>query len=177
MQTRQINSIAKDSLKIKKIKKHAKIRRIERLNPKHSNEQPFKKGLHKTKKNQLKQFDFFFYRSCFRIMNEFYKEKFKHFYNFTCKKQGTASASTSKQEVDGLLEKFLLSIFGNDVFDHGPKCEEHEKKQMINSMLMIVFSHRHCKNDLFITETLESGTHVSDFSIMRDVMYKYSKKA
>jgi hypothetical protein len=44
-------------------------------------------------------------------------------------------------------------------------------------MLMIVFSHRHCKNDLFITETLQSGVNNSDFTIMRDVMYKYSKKA
>lgn len=28
-----------------------------------------------------KQFDFFFNRSCFRIMTEFYKEKFNKFYN------------------------------------------------------------------------------------------------
>lgn len=28
-----------------------------------------------------KQFDFFFNRSCFRIMTEFYKEKFSKFYS------------------------------------------------------------------------------------------------
>jgi len=52
-------------------------------------------------------------------------------------------------------------------------------------MLLIVFAHRHNKNDVFIAETkvdLEerSGTDNNlhlDFSIMRDVMYQYSKKA
>jgi hypothetical protein len=40
-------------------------------------------------------------------MNEFYKEKFKHFYNTTMKKQATPSANTSKSEIDFLLEKFI----------------------------------------------------------------------
>lgn len=45
-------------------------------------------------------------------------------------------------------------------------------------MMMIVFSHRYCKGDLFINEATQDISNNSiDFSIVRDVMYKYSKKA
>lgn len=49
--------------------------------------------------------------------------------------------------------------------------------QMINNVMMVVFSHRYCKNDVFINEALSSTEECIDFSIVRDVMYKYSKKA
>jgi len=46
---------------------------------------------------------------------------------------------------------------------------------------MIVFSHRYCKGDKFIieAETLAKANNSTpiDFSIVRDTMYKYSKKA
>lgn len=49
-------------------------------------------------------------------------------------------------------------------------------------MMMICFSHRYNKGDKFIQEAeLEAkdngGVNSIDFSIIRDVMYKYSKKA
>jgi len=50
-------------------------------------------------------------------------------------------------------------------------------------MMMILFSHRHTKKDIFIVEALEEAAQSGyaqltiDFSIVRDVMYKYSKKA
>lgn len=48
--------------------------------------------------------------------------------------------------------------------------------------MMIVFSHRYSKGDKFIVEAeAEAGASpdrpLIDFSIIRDVMYKYSKKA
>lgn len=49
--------------------------------------------------------------------------------------------------------------------------------------MLILFSHRHTKRDTFIEEAqkeaAESGAKqlAIDFSIIRDVMYKYSKKA
>ena len=49
--------------------------------------------------------------------------------------------------------------------------------QLINNMMMVVFSHRYCKGDVFINECLAQGDSNLDFSIVRDVMYKYSKKA
>lgn len=50
---------------------------------------------------------------------------------------------------------------------------------MINTMMMVVFSHRYSKGDLFINEAMNATLHEEqiDFSIVRDVMYKYSKKA
>merc|ERR1719230_421719 len=48
---------------------------------------------------------------------------------------------------------------------------------------MILFSHRHTKKDTFIEEAQREGResgnkHLAiDFTIIRDVMYKYSKKA
>lgn len=47
-------------------------------------------------------------------------------------------------------------------------------------MMMIVFSHRYSKGDVFILEAEKNapvGKAVIDFAIIRDVMYKYSKKA
>jgi hypothetical protein len=47
-------------------------------------------------------------------------------------------------------------------------------------MMMIVFSHRYSKGDVFILEAEKDapvGKAVIDFAIIRDVMYKYSKKA
>lgn len=75
-----------------------------------------------------KQFDFFFNRSCFRIMTEFYKEKFSKFYNTQMlilkksqpemwrkkQKQGGITATT-KAEMDELVEKFICSTFGQDI--------------------------------------------------------------
>ena len=43
-------------------------------------------------------------------------------------------------------------------------------------LMVFLFSHRHEKEDLFIRETRAAG-HELDFSVARDVMYKYSKKA
>lgn len=40
----------------------------------------------------------------------------------------------------------------------------------------MIYSHRHEKDDKFIQEIKKEG-HSLDFDIIRDVMYKYSKKA
>ena len=56
---------------------------------------------------------------------------------------------------------------------------------MVQSMMVFLFSHRHTKDDLFIVETREEVDRLKDenkkvhmdFSIVRDVMYHYSKKA
>lgn len=140
-----------------------------------------------------KQFDFFFNRSCFRIMTEFYKEKFNKFYAAQMtllkkdhpdlwrqkQKQGGITAC-SKREMDTHVEKFIEQTFGPEVlaFEHVAEFGEYERMAMINTMMMIVFSHRYCKGDVFITEaTKETSGNAIDFTIVRDVMYKYSKKA
>ena len=52
-----------------------------------------------------------------------------------------------------------------------------DRNQMVNSMIMIVFSHRYSKGDRFIVEAEAEPNSLVDFSLVRDVMYKYSKKA
>lgn len=42
--------------------------------------------------------------------------------------------------------------------------------------MAFLFTHRHGKGDKFLSETREAGEEL-DFDIVRDVMYKYSKKA
>ena len=57
-----------------------------------------------------------------------------------------------------------------------------QKLQVVQSMMVFLFSHRHTKDDKFIVETREkveehpNELHM-DFSIVRNVMYHYSKKA
>ena len=48
------------------------------------------------------------------------------------------------------------------------------RDEIVIKMLILLFSHRHNKGDLFITE-LEDQKMDLDFSIQRDIMYKYSK--
>ena len=75
-----------------------------------------------------KQFDFFFNRSCFRIMTEFYKEKFNRFYkeklaslkktnlsNWQRIQKGGGLTSTTKEEMDSLMQQFFGNMFGEKV--------------------------------------------------------------
>lgn len=167
-------------MKEKKICKAPKVKvSAARVKPKSRHEQKISKSLivQTHQRKHLKQFDFFFYRSCFRIMNEFYKEQFKAFYNNQMKKSGTPSAQTTKEEIDNILRKFIVQKFGPVIFQLCPSFGEAEQMDIVNSMLMIVFSHRYCKDDVFIKDSIRSDGEYMDFSIIRDVMYKYSKKA
>ncbi len=85
------------------------------------------KALLKSEK-YYKQFDFFFNRSCFRIMTEFYKVKFNKFYKeqmaglkkdqsavYKSKQKQGGLTGTGKQEMDTLILVFLKQTFGEDV--------------------------------------------------------------
>jgi len=141
---------------------------------------------HSKSEKYYKQFDFFFNRSCFRIMTEFYKVKFNKFYKdqMTLLKRDQSGAykqkqkqggltGTGKEEMDALILMFLKQTFGDDVV----RPEGKDRNQMVNSMIMIVFSHRYSKGDRFIVEAEKHADSLVDFSLVRDVMYKYSKKA
>lgn len=84
--------------------------------------------------------------------------------------------ATTKSEMDQLVELFVIQTFGQDMF--GGNMDSYDKMAIVNTVMMIVFSHRHCKGDVFINEATngQNGNQI-DFSIVRDVMYKYSKKA
>ena len=122
-------------------------------------------------------------------MTEFFKEKFnKYFAEYLLdlkkkdqkawqqrQKQG-ALASITKEEMDALIERFLENTFGAQILSN-PQLDKKSRQQMVNSMLMIVFSHRYIKGDKFLLEAQADSENKIDFTIVRDVMYKYSKKA
>ena len=74
------------------------------------------------------------------------------------------------------MEKILV-YFLNDQFQIDISLLlDNDREQLIVRLMSFLFSHRHEKKDLFITQTREAGL-IIDFNIVRDVMYKYSKKS
>lgn len=74
------------------------------------------------------------------------------------------------------MEKILV-YFLNDQFQIDiSQLLDNDREQLIVRLMSFLFSHRHEKKDLFITQTREAGL-IIDFNIVRDVMYKYSKKS
>lgn len=80
--------------------------------------------------------------------------------------------------MDNKIEQFVLMMFG-PILKNSALTEE-QKQQVVQSMMIFVFAHRHNKGDRFIVETQEAAhgkdTHF-DFSVVRNVMYLYSKRA
>ena len=96
-------------------------------------------------------------------------------------KEGGLTA-TSKSDMNVMMRDFIDYILGKEVLKECGGLNEAQRQQVIHSMMMICFSHRYNKGDKFIqeaeVEAKETGEgHSIDFSIIRDVMYKYSKKA
>mmetsp|Transcript_8027 Transcript_8027/g.12393 ORF Transcript_8027/g.12393 Transcript_8027/m.12393 type:complete len:118 (+) Transcript_8027:1567-1920(+) len=117
-------------------------------------------------------------------MNEFFKETYSR---FSCTaeaekpKVGLKNLSNvSKQQMDDNLQTFISQQLCPGLFDS--ELTELQKLQVIQTMMVFLFSHRHTKDDLFIVETRDKvNEHPEqlhmDFTIVRDVMYHYSKKA
>ena len=63
--------------------------------------------IHKDKK--VKQFDFFFLRTCFRTMNEFYKAEYQ---NYFATLQKMSLNKISGKEMEGIVSDFIDTIFG-----------------------------------------------------------------
>lgn len=129
-------------------------------------------------------------------MTEFYKDKFNAFHEKRLAKlkleqptvwqkymKDGGIKSMSKDQMYLIVESFIEHIFGKGFLTNDNVLNEIQKKKIIIRMMMILFSHRHTKKDIFIVEALEEAAQSGyaqltiDFSIVRDVMYKYSKKA
>lgn len=117
---------------------------------------------------RVKQFDFFFLRTCFRTMNEFYKTEYQTYFSKLnyCSKVSLSKISGSQMQ--GVVKGFIDQIFGPRFLE---QFEEPLKMRLVKSMMAFVYAHRHNKEDLFLKES-----HL-DFTILRDCMYHYSKKA
>ena len=82
--------------------------------------------------------------------------------------------------MDSTMLKFIDYIFGSNMLKLSNIITDKERMQVVHTMMIIVFSHRYSKGDKFIIEAEQDAPDdepVIDFSIIRDVMYKYSKKA
>ena len=129
-------------------------------------------------------------------MTEFYKDKFNMFFKDRLAKmkveqpaawnqymKNGAIKSLSKDKMYQIVQDFIDHLFGKDILTENTKLKVNQKKAIILRVMMILFSHRHTKRDTFIEEAQkeadESGCKelAIDFSIIRDVMYKYSKKS
>ena len=145
-----------------------------------------KKAVIKERSNKHKQFDFFYTRTCFRYMNEYYKESYQHFIDHLSKDSKNSNHKSlshmTKGEVENNLINFIDHIFGKQLLQSS-KLSPIEKQQIIQSMMIFVFAHRHTTGDTFISETHKAMEQTDkkdlhfDFSIVRNVMYLYSKKA
>jgi hypothetical protein len=76
--------------------------------------------------------------------------------------------------MDMAIHEFIAKSFGDHILS-SESVSEDQRQKIIESMMAFVYAHRHNKDDRFIIEAKSRG--FIDFSIVRDVMYKYSKRA
>ena len=106
-------------------------------------------------------FDFYFKRTSFRTMTLFFKNAYKPFFE-----QWKAKKRTNK-EVEHSLIEFTRQTFSGLMETLTPKAQF----EFIDLVKLLVFSHRHNKNDPYLKDSL------IDFDVVRDPMYKYSKNS
>lgn len=105
-------------------------------------------------------FDFYFKRTSFRTMTLYFKTAFKpYFEKWRAQKKPQPVANAlldfAKREFPALVENLSAA----------------ESFEFVELLKLLVFSHRHNKNDAYLADPLIS------FSIVREPMYKYSKHA
>ena len=111
-------------------------------------------------------FDFFYKRTCFRFMTLFFKVSFKPYLDKWQSKRRGSTLSTAS--VNPLLIEFTQEIFPG-LFES--LHSDEEQIHFIEYLKLLLFSHRHNKNDGYLKDTIAS------FDLVRDTMYKYSKQA
>ena len=63
--------------------------------------------------------------------------------------------------MDENLRMFIDHLFGPELLN-SKQLSEDQKKQLVQSMMMFVFAHRHSKGDKFIVETQDEMTKRKD---------------
>lgn len=106
-------------------------------------------------------FDFYFKRTSFRTMTLYYKTAFKPFFE---KWKG----QKKNREIRGPLIECMKELFPG-LIESMPSSQA--QFEFLELFKLLVFSHRHNKNDFYLQDPLVS------FSIVREPMYKYSKQA
>ena len=106
-------------------------------------------------------FDFYFKRTSFRTMTLYFKTAFKPFFE---KWKG----QKKNREIKGPLLEFTKEHFPGLIESLPPGQAQFEFLELFK---LLVFSHRHNKNDSYLQDPLVS------FAVVREPMYKYSKQA
>lgn len=110
-----------------------------------------------------KKFDFFYKRTCFRLMAEFYKLTFQPY-------QKQWIDQRRRSDLKELIVQYAQVNFSHVLNELKGATQEH----FMAMLAMVVLSHRHNKED---TISRKDDRKDLDFTIVRDTMYKYSKKA
>ena len=98
-------------------------------------------------------------------MTLFFKVSFKpHLDKWQSKRRGS---SLSAQSINPLLIEYTQEFFPHLFENMGTE----EQREFIEYLKLLVFSHRHNKNDFYLKDTIAS------FDLVRDPNYKYSKHA
>ena len=106
-------------------------------------------------------FDFYFKRTSFRTMTTFYKSAFKPFFEqWRAQRKGTSNVLKH-------IEDFARDSFPG-LLD---QMSDKQLKEFCELVKLLVFSHRHNKNDSYLENP------IIDFAIVREPMYKYSKNS
>ena len=70
--------------------------------------------------------------------------------------------------MDGIILGFLKKFMGENVVNSLENVQD-----LVHCMMSFVYAHRHNKDDLFLLQSKD----LIDFTVLRDCMYHYSKKA
>lgn len=87
-------------------------------------------------------FDFYFKRTCFRTMTLYYKTIFKPYFEAWKTKRNQA------KPINDILVQFTNAVHPGL---HELLQTSHCAEQYIEMLKLLVFSHRHNKNDAFLT--------------------------
>ncbi len=105
------------------------------------------------------RFDYFYQRTCFRLVCEFYKKLFDPCFT-------TWKIEKNQKKLNGVFTQFAQTSFPKTM----EKLSNGGKRNFVRSLEALIFSHRHKKQDSVLAST-------ADFNQVRDPMYKYSKNA
>ena len=111
-----------------------------------------------------KKFDFFYKRTCFRLMAEFYKQTFQPYQRLWIDQR-------RKTDLNQLINEYAEANFGRIIIH----MKDWQRTEFTGMLSLVVLSHRHNKEESIHRSQSKKGD--LDFSLVRDTMYKYSKKA
>eukprot|EP00347_Sterkiella_histriomuscorum_P014053 403362339 len=179
-----VNLSNKSDLRVQDISEKPKIQ-----NP-HTVFEEIKESMNAISENQekyYKKLDFFYKRTCFRLMSEYFKQLFHPI-------QKPWADKRKKSSILPFLTTFAEKYFGDVILEMSTDF----RQQFLGYLMGLVHSHRHNKNsqkrggehlDLLNIELSNSlnqnnendeiqfGGFDIDYEIIRDTMYRYSKKA